>query len=697
MPGAEIPSVVPQVASVFPHGARRGTEVTVELRGSYLDGPAELRFLKSGSLTATVESAAFHLVRARIRAAADAEAGRHDLRLVTPRGVWLGFFWVGNEIDEATETEPNDSLNRAQPIPIPAVIHGRADGADGDYFRFRAAAGQTIVFDVLATRLGSALDPVLTLLDAATGREIASNDDAYPFKDARMVRTFDREGEYMIVVSASFERSARDAEYRLTATPGPFVTSVLPLGGRRGSTVDVVLRGANLNKVRRIWLDRAGGSAKILSSTPTELRARMAIPAGAELGTHHVHMDGGGPPVAFEVGDLAEVVLTGGNGLSAVNAPVVVNGEIPAETVRLRRLQEIALDVKGGERLEFAVDSWKLGVVMDPVISLFDPSGRMVAQQDDPAPNSFIHHPATHDPRMVYAFPSAGRYRVQIHDAAYQAGGGYRLRIQSVEPGFEAEVRSPQLAAIAGRTTRLLTVIRRTGGVARVEAFRKSDSEIEHFRLVETDGWNTPIRVSIVGLPSGISAEEVTAEPINTSFKGNDGEELFVDGTVVEIPVQVSESAKAGLYPVMVHANGEYKGRRIKRQARVLHGAPRAMRHVPTADQVLWLNVIQAPPILWNVPGEISLSRGEPGRLKVGLVRLNGDYPVSVSAKKSPGGWALGSARAGKGTEEVELPVSANEEARGAASAELVLLATFDQAGRQESVESPPIQLRVRQ
>ena len=131
------------------------------MRGSYLDGATELGFLE-GALTATVESASFRSVRARIKAAADAEPGRYDLRLVTPRGVWFGFFWVGDEVDETVEVEPNDSPKQAQALTLPAVLHGRADGADGDYFRIRAEAGQTLVFDVMATRLGSALDPVLT-------------------------------------------------------------------------------------------------------------------------------------------------------------------------------------------------------------------------------------------------------------------------------------------------------------------------------------------------------------------------------------------------------------------------------------------------------------------------------------------------------------------------------------------------------
>ena len=453
----------------------------------------------------------------------------------------------------------------------------------------------------------------------------------------------------------------------------------------------MTLRGWNLDGTERVWLDRPEVAAKVVSRAPQELRVRIEVPPDARIGPHQLHLSGGGPPVRFEIGDLQETAASS----KEVSAPMVVNGEIPASSVRMQRVQDIELEARAGERLEFSVDSWKLGQLMDPVISLFDPAGHLIAQEDDPAPNSFIHHPATHDPRLVYAFASAGRYRLQIRDAAYEAGGSYRLTIRPVQPDLELEVRTPQFAALTGRTTRLLAVVRRTGGVHRVEAFRKPDSEIEHFRLVEIDGWNTPIRLFVTGLPEGATIPEVMAAPVNTVFKGNDGEELFVDGTLVEIPVTLSADTRPGVYPIEVHASGEFQGRRVERKATVLYGAPRAWRHLPSADQILFLNVVHAPPILWNTPVEISLSRGERGSLKVGLVRLNGEYPVSVSAKQSIDGWTLAAANASAAAEEVEVPVTADSGAPSG-SAELVLLATFDHDGRKETVESPPIELRVR-
>jgi hypothetical protein len=81
---------------------------------------------------------------------------------------------LGDDPDLA-EREPNDTTARAQLVTPPASVHGRLAGTggkpDADLFRFRAAKGQTLVFTVLADRIGSRLDSVLEVLDAA-GRPV---------------------------------------------------------------------------------------------------------------------------------------------------------------------------------------------------------------------------------------------------------------------------------------------------------------------------------------------------------------------------------------------------------------------------------------------------------------------------------------------------------------------------------------------
>src|SRR5581483_5400117 len=273
---AQAPAVTPQITSIFPHGGRRGAEVAVEFRGTYLDGASELRFA-DGRLTARIDASSFRKIRALVQIPADAETGLPELRLITRRGIYVGLFHVG-PLPESFEAEGNNRPAQAEALKFPVLINGRADAADADYFRFHAEPGETVVLDAMAARFGSALDPVLTLFDEH-GEEIAYSDDAYTLKDARLAYTFSRPGDYRVLVSASFLRSARDAEYRLIATNGPYAASIFPLGGQRGATVEVLVRGWNLDRVDRVWIGRMEASGEVLRRSATELRVRLELPA----------------------------------------------------------------------------------------------------------------------------------------------------------------------------------------------------------------------------------------------------------------------------------------------------------------------------------------------------------------------------------------------------------------------------------
>jgi len=114
-------------------------------------------------------------------------------------------------------------------------------------------------------------------------------------------------------VSASFERSARDAEYRLLATSGPYAGSVLPLGARRGSSVVVQVKGWNLGRVDRVWLGRGLAAGKVLQRSDTGVRVQLDIPAGTVPGSYRMHVAAGPEeapdPVRFEISEVPEVTI----------------------------------------------------------------------------------------------------------------------------------------------------------------------------------------------------------------------------------------------------------------------------------------------------------------------------------------------------------------------------------------------------
>jgi len=71
-------------------------------------------------------------------------------------------------LPECLEKESNDSPQAAQPVTLPVIVNGRIDRpGDWDVFRIGGRAGQEVVAEVTARRLGSPLDSVLELTDAA--------------------------------------------------------------------------------------------------------------------------------------------------------------------------------------------------------------------------------------------------------------------------------------------------------------------------------------------------------------------------------------------------------------------------------------------------------------------------------------------------------------------------------------------------
>ena len=147
---------LPHLARVFPLGLRAGTSAELALLGENLDGGTTLH----------------------VTAPAQVAAGATGLATIavgesTPEGDSINQLRVAvGPYPEVMEREPNNDPQHAQAITLPVTINGRIAGGtaatpDEDYFRFTARAGERLVFDVAASRLGSPLDSVIEVLDTA--------------------------------------------------------------------------------------------------------------------------------------------------------------------------------------------------------------------------------------------------------------------------------------------------------------------------------------------------------------------------------------------------------------------------------------------------------------------------------------------------------------------------------------------------
>jgi hypothetical protein len=153
---------------------------------------------------------------------ADAAAGEvRTVQLPLPTGpsdpvsVWV------SDLPLRVADEANDAPERAAGLAVPGAVAGRlAKALEADWYSFSAKKGEAFVFEVVARRLGSAADGLLSVHDAQ-GRSLAENDDAKAVvgitKDPQIAWTAPADGTYRLRVADVHGGGGPAFVYALTA------------------------------------------------------------------------------------------------------------------------------------------------------------------------------------------------------------------------------------------------------------------------------------------------------------------------------------------------------------------------------------------------------------------------------------------------------------------------------------------------
>ncbi|MFT5526857.1 MAG: hypothetical protein ACI9G1_002433 [Pirellulaceae bacterium] len=194
----------PYVKSIFPLGGRAGTTPSFLLDGfGVADEPVELPLAADGT-------------------------GVSSTLATLPAGVTNPFsVAIGNypEYIEDVNAGPTS-------IVIPAILNGRINlPSEVDRWTVQLNKGKLVSFGLVAAKLGSHLDAVLTLYDTA-GEQLATADDSAGSTDATLNFTAPEDGEYVVAVADQFKsRGGPQYAYRLTVEPNqsPDFELTLPL------------------------------------------------------------------------------------------------------------------------------------------------------------------------------------------------------------------------------------------------------------------------------------------------------------------------------------------------------------------------------------------------------------------------------------------------------------------------------------
>jgi len=148
------------------------------------------------------------------------------------------FQLTGASTPQRDETEPNDTVKAAMGVTLPRIVSGCiATPGDKDKFRIDGRAGQEVVADLYARRMGSPLDSLLRLTDAS-GRVVAFNDDHEDMESGLLTHQADSylsaklpaNGAYFLQLSDTQDHGGSEYVYYLRiGSPQPdFALSLTP-------------------------------------------------------------------------------------------------------------------------------------------------------------------------------------------------------------------------------------------------------------------------------------------------------------------------------------------------------------------------------------------------------------------------------------------------------------------------------------
>lgn len=550
----------PRLSYIFPAGGQAGQTLDVTVGGDDLDDVRFLRFNNPGiSATPKLTDPGLGQIGPQpipgtflVTIAPDVAADVYELRVEGKYGLSTPRAFVVGTAPEIRESEPNNTLKDANPVPLGAVINGNTDGAALDYFKFTATKGQRVIIDCQAYRIDSRLDGTLILFNSA-GRELDRSHNVNR-RDPMIDYSIAEDGEYFVALHDhvyGYYTMPGESFYRLSISTAPYLDFLFPPAGMAGSRNKYTLYGRNLPGGQPAPGVEAGGRPLEMLSVEIELPADRSKDLSRNGGLHvepsESFLDGVSYRLPSSFGLSNPLLLT------VASAPIVAEQEPnddPAKAMLLDWPCEhigqfyprgdrdwVSFRASKGDVLSIEVISQRLGLATDPrlVVQQVKREGDVeqaidLQTSDDDLRNadrvhwsfldSLLFNVATHDPSIRFVAPDEGLYRIMVTDTSRPSQdvsrttrghhrNVYRLAIRPPQPDFRlvAVPRPPTNAPQeASSHATVWAPLIRSGGADLIEVFAE-----------RRDGFDGEIEIRAENLPAGVTALPVTMAARQTS------------------------------------------------------------------------------------------------------------------------------------------------------------------------------------
>ena len=601
----------PSISTTRPLAVRPGQAIDLKIQGANLVGVSDVwtSFPSTKALVGDTKNKAQCVYKLTVPA--DASVGFHAIRVAGPGGLSPLKLVLVDDIPTTAQAGDNFSRGKAQALSLPAAVDGTTDALKKRVYKFNAEKGQTVSVEVVAKRIGSALDPLLRLLDA-NGKELVYSDDAAGLNgDSRLHHTFAAKGEYFIEVRDIQWTGGGGHHYRLRVGDFPDVTAPYPLGIKRGGSATVSFSGAHVTGVEPVKL-------QLPADSPLEW-----IPVGAKR-------SGGKSSglVTLAVSNSDEVIETEPNDGRDKATRVPLGANLNGRFDKPGDVDHFVVAAKKGQKFTLTGITRRVGSPASVYLRILNKDGGKVAEVTDFGITDSV---------ITYTFPADGDYFVALTDRDRRGGGGfaYRVTVDEVTTSFKLTASVAHLNVAVGGTAAVT-----------VNAAR--------------NGYNGPIAIAAVGLPSGLtSTPTVIGAGRTNAVLTVTADDKAPKGKIV--PIRVAGTAKIGDADATTNASVEAPLKAI------FGGLP-----WPPSTLSQEVAVAVAPPAVFSLrttPQTVVFGRDLTAKVKVTVVRHNKDYKEAINlvlqpAKNGlPGGISAALKPIPAGKNEIEITFTGNNKA----------------------------------
>jgi hypothetical protein len=458
----------PVLTAVAPLGLQRGTSQEVLLTGNNLAGPTGVYASFPAKITIPRRGRAGQdntRLAVWIAVPPDAPLGYHTLRLATTRGISNLRMFCIDDLPQVAEVATNRDRATPQELPVPCVVNGKVDAEKSTWFHISVNAGDRLSFDVLGRRLGSPIDPQISIYEAKSKREVAHDNDAPGCQtDPRLSHVFKQGGAYLIEVKDVLNRGGPDYFFRLRIGDFPLATVPVPMAAQRGQKVVVEFAGPAVAGVKPVTLT--------VPSDPLATTVWVA-PRGAS-GLH-------GWPVALAVSDFPELVEQEPNNEPAQANRIPVPGGMTGRFQVSDDTDYYIFSAKKQQKL--TIEAQTLELHSPTLVYMVVRNAKTKAELAKTNPQA--NPPA--DQTIDFTPPEDGDYLLEVQHLNYAGGPSeaYHLTIVPNRPSFELTAGIERYDLAAGGFVAIVVNVKRVN-------------------------YNGPIDLSVIG-PKGLSGTAAIA------------------------------------------------------------------------------------------------------------------------------------------------------------------------------------------